>query len=341
MLCPTLAELPAPPPNKTGWPWTEESAYLDHNDQICPKISIVTPSYNQGEFLEETVRSVLLQGYPNLEYIIMDGGSTDDSVAIIRKYEPWLAYWVSEKDNGQADAINGGWRVASGEFISWLNSDDILMPDALGRAVVSLEADSRINLVFGDVYHIDCASHRLGYRAGRDFSLEYVLLNWHNITPQPGFLMRRTELDQTGFLDTELNFSMDFDYWLRVAIGGGGIKYIPHYLASARLHPAAKTSKSQILAAQDQITICRKILPLPERLISLKYHEPQIIASCYRMAAYWAYLAGDARATRQYAAVTLRYFGSRYNMGLVLWLLGCLGDVNMRRLRLLWQRHWR
>jgi glycosyltransferase involved in cell wall biosynthesis len=308
------------------------------NGEPWPKVSIITPSYNQGRFIEETIRSVLLQGYPNLEYVVIDGGSTDQSVEIIQKYAAWLTYWVSEEDQGQADAINKGWKMATGDFITWLNSDDILVPGALRRAVILLEADSRINLVFGDVYHIDCASHPLGYRSGRDFSLEYVLLNWHNITPQPGFLMRRAELERTGFLDTDLNFAMDFDYWLRVAIRGGEIKYIPHYLASARLHPAAKTSKSQILAAQDQIAICKKILPLPERLSSLKCRESQIIASCYQVAAYWAYLAGDARATREYVAVSLHHFNSRYHTSLALWLLGCLGDTNMRRLRHLWQR---
>ena len=105
MHCPTLAELPPPPPDKTGWPWSEESPPLPAtmpDGSPWPRISIVTPSYNQGQFIEETIRSVLLQGYPNLEYIVMDGGSTDNSVEIVRNYNSWLAYWVSEPDRGQA-----------------------------------------------------------------------------------------------------------------------------------------------------------------------------------------------------------------------------------------------
>ena len=133
MRCPTLSELPPPPSGKTGWPWTQASPQLP--DQMpdgaeWPKISIVTPNYNYGRFIEETIRSVLLQGYPNLEYIVIDGNSTDNSVEIIKKYEPWLTYWVSEKDKGQANAINRGINLATGEWFNWINSDDILLQNA-------------------------------------------------------------------------------------------------------------------------------------------------------------------------------------------------------------------
>src|SRR5262245_47037233 len=134
MQCPKLAELPAPSPGKTGWPWTEESERLpDQMPDGCPwpLISVVTPSLNQGKFIEETIRSVLLQGYPELEYIIIDGGSNDGSVEIIKKYSPWITYWVSEPDGGQSEAINRGLKRASGEFASWINSDDLLCKNAL------------------------------------------------------------------------------------------------------------------------------------------------------------------------------------------------------------------
>ena len=109
-----ISQLPPPPPDRTGWPWTEESPRLPSHmpdGSKWPKISIVTPSYNQGKFIEKTIRSVLLQNYTNLEYIIMDGGSTDESVEIIKKYKPWLTHWGSEKDEGQSDAINRGFKV--------------------------------------------------------------------------------------------------------------------------------------------------------------------------------------------------------------------------------------
>ena len=137
MHCPTLKDLPPPPLNRTGWPWTEETVAVAErmeDDSHWPKISIVTPSYNQGQFLEETIRSVLLQGYPNIEYIIIDGGSSDNSVEIIQKYEPWLAYWVSERDPGQAAAINSGFTHATGSVFAWINSDDYYERNAFSVA---------------------------------------------------------------------------------------------------------------------------------------------------------------------------------------------------------------
>ena len=134
MLRISLSQLPEPPNGKTGWPWTEESLRLpEHRREgdSWPRISVITPSFNQAQFIEETIRSILLQGYPNLEYFIMDGGSTDGSVEIIKKYSPWLSYWISEKDNGQSDAINRGLKMASGDFATWINSDDLLAKNAL------------------------------------------------------------------------------------------------------------------------------------------------------------------------------------------------------------------
>lgn len=129
-----LAELPAPPKGKTGWPWTEQNEPLGArmpDGSEWPKISIVTPSYNQGRFIEETIRSILLQGYPNLEYIIIDGGSTDETLKVIKKYEPWLTYWESMPDSGPASAINKGIQKCTGEWFNWINSDDLLLPSSL------------------------------------------------------------------------------------------------------------------------------------------------------------------------------------------------------------------
>ncbi len=125
-----ITDLPPPPDGKLGWPWTEGNPASSADPNLV-SISIVTPSYNQGQFIEETIRSVLLQGYANLEYIIIDGGSKDNTVEIIKKYEPWISYWVSEPDGGQSQAINRGMSRATGTWFNWLNSDDILLPRAL------------------------------------------------------------------------------------------------------------------------------------------------------------------------------------------------------------------
>lgn len=138
------ADLPLPPEQKTGWPWSEESVAgraappVLFDGQALPRITVVTPSFNQGQFIEQTIRSVLMQGYPNLEYMIFDGGSSDGSVETIRKYENHLAYWQSEPDRGQSHAINKGFKRSTGQIICWLNSDDYFLPDTLKTVAESL-----------------------------------------------------------------------------------------------------------------------------------------------------------------------------------------------------------
>src|SRR5262245_42362169 len=134
MVRPSLTALPAPPPGRTGWPWDVEPAPVAEtapDGGEWPRIAIVTPSFNQGQFIEETLRSVLLQGYPNLEYRVLDGGSTDQTIEILKRYEPWLTSWTSGRDAGQSDAINRGFAQSRFRIGTWLNSDDLLQPGAL------------------------------------------------------------------------------------------------------------------------------------------------------------------------------------------------------------------
>src|SRR5262245_13848080 len=185
MQCPTLTELPPPPSGETGWPWTEESKRLSSQTsggRAWPRISVVTPSFNQGKFIEETIRSVLLQGYPDLEYFMFDGGSTDNSVEVIKKYSPWLTHWVSERDNGQSDAINRGLKMASGEFATWINSDDMLCKNALAEHALRIGFDSSVVYV-GICANTDQNGKISSMHRGRVHSLEdllRILKVWRN-----------------------------------------------------------------------------------------------------------------------------------------------------------------
>lgn len=202
-----------------------------------PLVSIITPSFNQAAYLEQTMRSVLAQDYPHIEYRVMDGGSTDDSRGIIERYGPRLAGWVSERDRGQADAINKGFAQSAGEIIAWLNSDDLYLPGAIQAAVQVLQADPSLALVFGDVQSIDSQGKIFNHMRYGDWNLADLMA--FNIIGQPGVFMRRSALEKAGYLDLDYHFLLDHHLWLRVA-QQGGMKYLPVELAAARFHADAK-----------------------------------------------------------------------------------------------------
>lgn len=207
---------------------------------VLPKMSIVTPSYNQGHFLEETILSVLNQGYPELEYILVDGGSSDGSVDIIEKYAQQLAYWVSEPDNGQSHAINKGFRRATGDILAWLNSDDLYLPGALQTVGRFLAEHPEVDMIYGDQVDID----EMGrvFRATRSLNFSKLgLLSRAASIPQPTFFMRRHVYEQVGGLDETLDWCMDYEYVLRIAFAGHRIVRIPQNLAKFRYHGTSKT----------------------------------------------------------------------------------------------------
>jgi glycosyltransferase involved in cell wall biosynthesis len=310
MRCPALSELPLPPPGKTGWPWTTESSQLPDttpDGYPWPKISIVTPSFNQGQFLEETIRSILLQGYPNMEYVIMDGGSTDESVSIIRKYEKWLAYWVSEPDKGQSYAINKGWQLTTGDAITWLNSDDLLMPEWAKHSILKWVENPGVDLVYGDALIIDSESRILSVFKGTSPILDIVITYWLNPFPQQGLLLRRQLLYQCGLLDEQLHFAMDFDYCVRLLMKGVKVQHISKALAAQRFHPASKTSTLYRVALSDFLRITEKFLK--ESPASLQNIGEKARRRASWNAAYWAFVVGDRQLARHYAFRYLREVG--------------------------------
>ena len=210
-----------------------------HKDSSWPRISIVTPSYNQAEFLERTILSVLNQNYPNLEYIIIDGGSTDGSVEIIKKYEQFINYWVSEKDKGQSDAINKGFEKSTGEILAWQNSDDVYLDGAFRKVVKVFEKHSDADLVFGDIYLIDKMSAIIRDIRYVPFSLSCLVHEGWNVTNQAAFWRQKVAKD-VGMFDENLQYGMDFDWFVRVAKSGNRYRNIHDFLGGFRIHEVAK-----------------------------------------------------------------------------------------------------
>lgn len=244
-----------------------------------PLVSVVTPSYNQVRFIEETICSVLQQDYPYVEYIIMDGGSTDGSVDIIRRYADRLAFWVSEPDHGQAHAINKGLRQATGDILGWLNSDDVLVPDAVSRVVAYLECAPDVEMVYGRADWIDEHSQPLRRaRTGRhhpEFGLDTVIDEC--VVTQPGAFWRRRIMDQIGLLDENLHYVMDYEYWVRMALAGAIIRRLPeppvaHFRLSTGSKTASQFDKSglEMLSVLDQLMLdpdlARKLAITPDIL---------------------------------------------------------------------------
>jgi glycosyltransferase involved in cell wall biosynthesis len=248
MRSPRLLELPGPPAGKQGWPWTEETSPLPEfgeDGRVWPLISVVTPSYNQGEFIEETIRSVLLQGYPNLEYIVTDGGSNDGSVEIIKKYHRWLTYWTSEKDHGQADAINKGLDRASGVLANWLNSDDLLYLGALKRVAAAYFEDENALLYNGSALRIDAAGTYGSPYAANELCAESAFEGKIPL-PQPAIFFKRESWLQHGKLKS-FYYAMDTDLFFSCIVSGHARTVTGHPLALMRIHGEAKTAKSEAL----------------------------------------------------------------------------------------------
>jgi glycosyltransferase involved in cell wall biosynthesis len=255
-----------------------------------PKISIVTPSYHQAQFIEQTIQSVLAQDYPNLEYIIVDGASQDGSVDIIRKYESQLAWWVSEPDHGQSEACNKGWKRATGDIIGWLNSDDLFLPGTLHKIVQAFEQMPEMGLVFGDVLSMDAEGNIFNVMQFGDWGLDDLMA--FNIISQPGVFMRREILEKAGYLDADMHFLMDHHLWLKMA-QLAPMKYLPGALAAARYHAAAKNVGAGARYGKDAYRIVDWMDGQPMLAEKMKYLSKKVWAGAHRINARYLLDGGE------------------------------------------------
>jgi hypothetical protein len=254
-----LESLPAPPKGRQGWPWTVGSpAVTGENAGPWPRISIVTPTLNQGAYIEETIRSVLLQDYPDLQYVVIDGGSSDGTLAILERYAPWIDYRISEPDRGQSDAINKGLRQSDGAWFNWLNSDDYLMPGALASLAAAARATAK-PIVSGVTLNIGNPDLQPRYAARAGEQWPGMLFNLG--VNQPGSLLRAANVREFGGVRDDLALCMDLDLWIRLALAHGpnAVEQVPDVVATYRYHAASKTCSGSDVFAREEFELLTEL----------------------------------------------------------------------------------
>jgi glycosyltransferase involved in cell wall biosynthesis len=245
-----------------------------------PLVSVITPSYNQAQYLERTLRSVLEQEYARVEYLVIDGMSTDGSVEIIENYKNRLAYWVSEKDSGQAEAINKGLARASGGIVAWLNSDDFYFPGAVASAVKAFDAHPEAGLIYGDTVAVDEKGEFIHFPKYTQWNLEDLLK--FNIIGQPAVFMRREILLKAGFLDPSFHFLLDHHLWIRMA-SHAPMVHIPERWAAGRFHESAKNIAQAAKFGEEAFRILEWAKSDPLVSGTLKRINIQSRAAAYRI----------------------------------------------------------
>ena len=226
-----------------------------------PLVTIVTPSLNQAAYLEETIQSVLDQDYPHVEYAVADGGSTDGSVELLRRYEDRLAWWTSAPDRGQAAALNTAFARARGSILGWLSSDDVLLPGAVSRVVDALERERETLLVYGRALFVDEHGRELFPLQPRPFDIEAMVRSCQNYVVQPGSLFRRQAFEIAGPFAEAGYYFFDFEFVLKLAqTAPGTVRPIDATLATYRVHPESKSAGAPLAKAHDYVRLADEVL---------------------------------------------------------------------------------
>jgi len=256
-----------------------------------PLVSIVTPSYHQARYLEATIQSVLEQDYAYVEYLVVDGASTDGSVDIIKKYESSLAYWISEKDSGQADAINKGLARAKGDVLAWLNSDDYYLSNTISSVVKVFEENPDVVMVYGDMLAVDEQGQTINVLKYKQLSLEDLLC--FQIIGQPAVFFRRDAFEKTGGLDTTFHFLLDHHLWIRIA-EQGKILHVPQTWSAARYHAEAKNRAKAAEFGREAFRILDWAKSQPGLAESISGVERRARASAHRVDARYLLDGGQS-----------------------------------------------
>lgn len=220
-------------------------------------ISIITPSFNQGKFIARTINSALSQDFLPTEYFVMDGGSTDQTLDVLKQYQDKIA-WISEPDHGQAHAVNKGFKKATSDIIGWLNSDDIYYPQALQKIMQFFQDHPDCDVVYGMANHIDANDNIIEAYPTEAWNIDRLKKTC--FLCQPAVFFRRRVFEQFGFLNEDLNFCMDYEYWLRMALKGARFSFLPSVLAGSRLHEETKTLSAPLRAQKEAVLMLLKKL---------------------------------------------------------------------------------
>lgn len=284
-----------------------------------PLVSVITPSFNQGRFIEETIKSVAGQDYPRIEHIVVDGGSTDDTLSILRRYSDRLT-WTSEPDKGQTDALNKGFRMARGDILCWLNSDDTYEPGAVSKAVDFLTAHSDVAMIYGDGNEIDEEGQSIQrFPATQEFDLWALIHVWDYIL-QPTTFFRRSVFDALEPLDDSLTWCMDWDLWIRIA-SRFKVAYVDYVFANSRIYPQTKTGSGGFKRFREIVSIMRKygrrryplgyLIFLEDTLENLLSRNIQFLFNVLRRPLTWWRIKADKKKATYQGFYGDRWLGKR------------------------------